>query len=324
VKYLFHLEASVDGARGGIEVFAARHAARLRAEGHEVEFSSRPDPEAFARADRIVVHKCAGAGDLAAFPPEKTEYWVHDHEPVCPRTYAYTLCRRNCSRRGGVWPCLFCAPACRDWRGALRRVFAQRRRVELMGRFDRLVVLSEFMKGRLVANGLPEGKIAVEPPDPAGFPKPSGAEVPDPVDLLYAGQLLRGKGIHVLLRALALVRRPRILDVVGTGNFGPYLRRLAERLGVAERVRWRGAVANAADWMAAAACVVVPSVWQEPYGLVAAEAVALRRPVIASDVGGLPEACGGRATLVPPGDAAALAAALDAGGDCNRNTRSCP
>jgi glycogen(starch) synthase len=143
--------------------------------------------------------------------------------------------------------------------------------------------------------------------------------VPGPVDLLYAGQLLRGKGVHVLLRAMALMRRPQTLDVVGTGNFEPYLRQLAERLGVAERVRWRGAVPNAADWMAAASCVVVPSVWQEPYGLVAAEAVALGRPVVASDVGGLPEACGGRAVLVPPGDVAALAAALDSKFDCNRS-----
>lgn len=322
MKWLFHLEASVDGARGGIEVFAERHAARLRAAGHEVEFSSRPDPEAFARVDRIVVHKCARVGDLAAFPPGKTECWIHDHEPICPRTYAYTLCRRNCARRGGVWPCLFCAPACRDWRGALRRVFAQRRRVALLARFDRLVVLSEFMKGRLVANGVPVEKISVEPPAPAEFPKPTGAAVPGPVDLLYAGQLLRGKGVHVLLQAMALMRRPRTLDVVGAGNFEPYLRRLAERLGVAERVRWRGAVANAADWMAAAACVVVPSVWQEPYGLVAAEAVALGRNVIASDVGGLPEACGGRAVLVPPGDAGALAAALDAGDERHRDNRS--
>lgn len=316
MKVVVYLERAKE--RGGIEVFAGRQAERLRAEGHEVVFAERPDAEAFARADRILLHKCAGVGALAQLPPEKTECWVHDHEPVCPRTYAYTLCRKNCTRRGGVWPCLFCAPACRDWRGALRRVFAQRRRVELMGRFRRLVVLSEFMKGRLAANGLPEDRISVEPPDPAEFPRPSGAAVPGPVDLLYAGQLLRGKGIHVLLEAMAMARRERTLDVVGTGNFGDRLKRLAERLGVAGRVRWHGAVPCAADWMAAAACVVVPSVWQEPYGLVAAEAVALGRPVVASNAGGLPEACGGRATLVPPGDAAALAAALDACPGCNR------
>jgi glycosyltransferase involved in cell wall biosynthesis len=57
--------------------------------------------------------------------------------------------------------------------------------------------------------------------------------------------------------------------------------------------------------------VVVPSFWQEPYGLVAAEAVALGRKVVAFAVGGLPEACGGKATLVPSGDVAALAQALE-------------
>jgi Glycosyltransferase len=55
----------------------------------------------------------------------------------------------------------------------------------------------------------------------------------------------------------------------------------------------------------------VPSFWQEPYGLVAAEAVALGRPVVAFAIGGLPEACGGKATLVPPGDIDALADALE-------------
>ena len=63
--------------------------------------------------------------------------------------------------------------------------------------------------------------------------------------------------------------------------------------------------------MRAARCVVVPSFWQEPYGLVAAEAVALGRPVVAFAIGGLPEACQGKATLVKAGDVKALAAAID-------------
>jgi len=56
---------------------------------------------------------------------------------------------------------------------------------------------------------------------------------------------------------------------------------------------------------------VVPSFWQEPYGLVAAEAVALGRPVVAFAIGGLPEACRGKATRVAPGDVVALAEALE-------------
>ncbi|MBQ1761879.1 MAG: glycosyltransferase [Aquincola sp.] len=112
------------------------------------------------------------------------------------------------------------------------------------------------------------------------------------------------------------LRTPRTLDVVGTGNMEAKLKAQAERLGLAERVRWHGYQPNPQDWMRAAKCVVVPSFWQEPYGLVAAEAVALGRSVVAFDIGGLPEACQGKATLVPPGDVDALARALDGAGEC--------
>ena len=125
------------------------------------------------------------------------------------------------------------------------------------------------------------------------------------------GQLIRGKGVQLLLAAMAQLKAPRTLDVVGTGNMEGELKALAARLGLADRVRWRGFQEDPQAWMRAAKCVVVPSFWQEPYGLVAAEAVALGRPVVAFAIGGLPEACGGKATLVPPGDVAALAQALE-------------
>ena len=89
------------------------------------------------------------------------------------------------------------------------------------------------------------------------------------------------------------------------------LKTLAAQLGLSGRVRFNGFQPDALGWMRRAACVVVPSFWQEPYGLVAAEAVALGRPVVAFAIGGLPEACQGKATLVPPGDVMALAKALD-------------
>ena len=242
MRVLVYLEKAE--VRGGIEVFAERHVAQLRAAGHEVDVVH--SPSAFNAYDEIIVHKCSDVATLEVFPPEKTTYYVHDHEPICPRTYAYTPLRRNCTRASGVWPCLFCAPLCRSWKAALARVFAQGRRKRVMAR----------------------------------------------------------------------MRMPRTLDVVGTGNMEAELKAQAERLGLVERVRWHGYQPNPQDWMRAAKCVVVPSFWQEPYGLVAAEAVALGRSVVAFDIGGLPEACGGKATLVPPGDVDALARALDDAGAC--------
>ena len=324
MKILVYLEKAA--VRGGIEVFAERHIARLRAEGHEVEVLSSPFPvpqldrhslgvggSPFPDFDEIIVHKCTDVATLEKFPPEKTVFYVHDHEPICPRGYAYTPLKHNCSRAGGVWPCIFCAPACRNWKPALGRVFSQKRRIAAMAKFKKLVVISEFMKSRLVANGLDAAKIDVRPPvistDGAGetsspFPVP-------PIDLLYVGQLIRGKGVQLLLQAMARMKTPRTLDIVGTGNMEGELKALAKSLGLDGRVRFRGFQANPMDWMRRAACVVVPSFWQEPYGLVAAEAVALGRPVVAFAIGGLPEACHGKATLVPPGDVAALAEALE-------------
>jgi glycosyltransferase involved in cell wall biosynthesis len=55
---------------------------------------------------------------------------------------------------------------------------------------------------------------------------------------------------------------------------------------------------------------VVPSVWAEPFGLTALEAMACGRPVVASAVGALPEVVGDAGILVPPGDPIALADAL--------------
>ena len=318
MRILVYLEKS--DVRGGIEVFAERHVAGLRAEGHEVEVVS--DNQAIKQSDsqtidEIVVHKCSDVKTLAMFPPEKTVYYVHDHEPICPRGYAYTPLKRNCARPGGVWPCLFCAPLCRSWKAALGRVFSQRRRIMAMARFRKIVVISNFMKSRLVANGLDAAKVEVRPPvvnaaaAGAASPMRSDDAPSRPIDLLYVGQLIRGKGVHLLLQAMSRMKTARTLDVVGTGNMEPKLKSLADGLGLAGRVRFNGFQQNPQEWMRRANCVVVPSFWQEPYGLVAAEAVALGRPVVAFAVGGLPEACGGKATLVPPGDVKALAKALE-------------
>ena len=352
MKILVYLERS--DVCGGIEIFAERHVEQLRAAGHEVVVANSPFPVPrspfpvphfpFPDFDEIIVHKCADVATLEKFPPEKTTYYVHDHEPICPRGYAYTPLKHNCTRPGGLWPCIFCAPACKSWKAALGRVFSQARRKRAMARFRKIVVISEFMKSRLVANGIPAERISVEPPvirtggtgatGATGAANPAGAACPaspanpasptglaspaspaspasHQIDLLYVGQLIRGKGVQLLLKAMARMKTPRTLDVVGTGNMEAELKSLAAQLGIAERVRFRGFQRNPLDWMREAKCVVVPSFWQEPYGLVAAEAVALGRPVVAFAIGGLPEACGGRATLVPPGDVAALAAALD-------------
>ena len=68
MKILVYLEKS--DVRGGIEIFAERHVARLRAEGHEVDVASDIRQE-MGRYDEIVVHKCSDVATLEGFRPRR-------------------------------------------------------------------------------------------------------------------------------------------------------------------------------------------------------------------------------------------------------------
>jgi glycosyltransferase involved in cell wall biosynthesis len=83
---------------------------------------------------------------------------------------------------------------------------------------------------------------------------------------------------------------------------------LCQRLGITNVVRWAGFVTPVRKWLAALDVVVVPSVRPEPFGRALVEAMAMERPVVATDHGGPREilAAGG-GLLVPPGDPQALA-----------------
>src|SRR5205814_9222746 len=100
-------------------------------------------------------------------------------------------------------------------------------------------------------------------------------------------------------------------DIERAGAYERELRELAERLGVADRVEFAGYRDDARDLMGRAAVVVLPS-WTEGLPMTLLEAMARRRAVVATPVGGTPEVVtdGETGVLVPPRDAAALAAAL--------------
>jgi len=137
---------------------------------------------------------------------------------------------------------------------------------------------------------------------------------PETACLLVAANLVRRKGVDVLLDAFAALatRAHCALWIAGDGPERAALEAAATRLGVAEQVSFLGRRGDVPDLLEACDVFVLPS-RQEGLGVAALEAMARARPVLASAVGGLAEIVIPEQTglLVPPGDAAALASALE-------------
>ena len=142
---------------------------------------------------------------------------------------------------------------------------------------------------------------------------------PTSIVVLVAARLEPWKGQLRLLRALSSVRDvPDWTLWIAGGAQRPhenaYLRQLeqeARQAGIAERVRWLGERSDMAALMASADILCQPNAAPEPFGVVFAEALLQRLPVVTTDMGGAPEIVDARCgRLVPPNDDRALSAAL--------------
>jgi glycosyltransferase involved in cell wall biosynthesis len=142
-------------------------------------------------------------------------------------------------------------------------------------------------------------------------PSPAGP----PFRLVNVARHVEVKGLDLLLDAFAEVAagQPDVtLDLVGEGPLTPALVRQAERLGLAERVRFLGTAepAQIADLLRSAHAFVLSS-HSENMPLAVLEALCCGLPVAATGVGGVPEAVGEDGVLAAPDDPAALARAIE-------------
>jgi len=208
------------------------------------------------------------------------------------------------------------------WADASRalRVY-NRMELALLRRFDALVVVAAAQAERLRAAGIPASRIhqidnAIEPPQAVG--EPAGAlrrELGLPEHAYVFGAVARlapEKNLDLLLDAFAAMDdHASVLLLVGDGPDRAALEAQAQRLGLGERVRFAGQRDDMARVYPALDCLVLSS-RTEGMPLVVLEAMACGVPVIATAVGDVPRllAASPRSRVVPPGDPAALGAAL--------------
>ncbi len=194
---------------------------------------------------------------------------------------------------------------------------------------DRVVAVSDFVatrkrevdlvpaaRVRRIWNSVPLP--AMDPALSARRREALGLEMGRPV-VACACRAAPEKGVQHLLRAfdrlcateMGATLRPQLL-YMGDGPHLPALRELRDALPARDSITLAGYVPDAAELLAGCTLCVVPSVWEEAFGLAALEPMARAVPVVASRVGGIPEVLldGETGLLVPPADERGLATAM--------------
>jgi glycosyltransferase involved in cell wall biosynthesis len=272
----------------------------------------------------VFLHKLGDLKLLAALAdgPVPVVRMVHDHDLYCLRGYKYNpLNREVCTRAASAY-CVFPCGGCvaRSAPGSLlplrwQSYRAKRRELAINRRFRRLIVASEFMKHELLRNGFHEAQVEIHAPVPRATAAAFRANLGPRNRIVYAGQIIRGKGVDVLLESLVKVRVGFECLILGDGSHRPACEKLARQLGLADRVRFLGFVPQheIASYYRDASVAVMSSVWPEPFGATGLEAMRCGLPVVAFDAGGIGEWLidGKNGFLVPWMDRARYAEAVE-------------
>ena len=321
---------------GGLENYARQTVRTLRAAGYRVVVITSGDRgwrRVTEEVDGVRVHRLPRLGRVLNTP-------LH---PLWPVWLGRLFAREGVTIINAHTPVPVMADAARMARGRrplvityhndlVKNGFLGRLLCQLEHRFltsqtlaaaDEVVVTSEHYAWRSPRLRAVRDKLTISAPgvDTDLFRSTRMTSGPVPARLIFVGQLdrtHRHKGLDRLLEALVLARRevPGLsLEVVGRGNDQRRYADRAQAMGLGDSVSFAGFVPDETlrDLYSAASAVVLPANHDaEGFGMVILEAAACGTPAVATAVGGVPAAVldGVTGLLVPPGDTAALAAAL--------------
>jgi glycosyltransferase involved in cell wall biosynthesis len=246
---------------------------------------------------------------------------VHDHDIYCLRSYKYNFFTREiCTKAAGphcVFPCLGCVAKNSDggfplkWQSYPDKM----REIALNRQFDRMVVVTTYMRDELLKNGFDAERIRIHAPVPRPGDASIRSEFSDRNLIIYAGQIIRGKGVDVLLESLAHVKTPFECIILGDGNHRAYCEKLSKRLGLEGRVTFKGFIPQEElkAYYRECSVVALSSVWPEPIATIGLEVMRYALPVVAFDAGGIKDWLidGENGYLVPWMDVKGYASRLD-------------
>ena len=250
------------------------------------------------RPDLVHVHNVVNPAVLEWAADRGAVTTVQDHRYFCPGRGKWKSDGRVC---GDAMDRAVCAD-CFDDRSYFEDTLQlTAERLEPLQRM-RLTVLSAYMKRELMQVGIPAERIAVVPPVTYGLDLEARAD--GPACVLFVGRLVEAKGARDALDVWRRSGSDLPFVVAGTGP----LRREIEAEGI-DVLGWLDRRRLSAAYRRAAV-VVMPSRWQEPFGLVGLEALTLGTPVAAWDSGGVREWHPGDELLAPWGDIEGLGRAI--------------
>jgi glycosyltransferase involved in cell wall biosynthesis len=253
--------------------------------------------------DLVHVHNVVNPAVLAwAAERADTLLTVQDHRFFCPTrgkwTHSGEVCRRPMTRE-------LCA-SCFEDQGYFGEVHSLTERRLDSARRVPLTVLSRYMRDELLAAGVPARGVHVVPPFVHGLDP--GATAGGPPCVLFVGRLAETKGVRDAVDAWRRSGVDLPLVIAGTGPLRGELSSRAARTPGLELLGWVERDRLSALYRRARA-LLMPSRWQEPFGIAGLEALSFGVPVVAWESGGVGEWHPGPG-LVRWGDVEALARAL--------------
>lgn len=248
--------------------------------------------------DIVHVHTVVNPWVLEWAAARRAVITVQDHRFFCAGRGRWTAGGERCGAAISRETCAGCfedqAYFAQTWR-------LTRDRLSALAGLE-VVVLSRYMHGELVAAGLSPDRIHVVPPFVHRLPAAAAPEGGPCV--LFVGRLTEAKGVRVAVDAWRRSRLGLPLVMAGTGPLREWAGSVgAEVLGWQDRARLRPVYRRAA-------AVLMPPLWQEPFGIAGLEALTEGVPVAAWRSGGIPEWHPGDASLAEWGDVDGLADAL--------------